>query len=142
MAYNETIARERAAKNAVSSLKSLENKGVKEELYALKSESTHNSWQAQRNKSLQRRNVSQGYRENTRDNINTAGRRNDTCYCCAKQGHKAKCRHRFKNCNFCKRKGHLEAAGESMANPRCSIFTTMRAAAIKKQQVTTKNCTR
>ncbi|KMQ88944.1 hypothetical protein RF55_11491 [Lasius niger] len=113
-ALKEAIARESAVKNATGSIKTLEKKGTQQEVFALK-HSTHRkktSGEFKANKSIAER--SKGNNQGIPNDNSTSGAR---YYCCGKPNHKANvCRHRFRSCNFCERKGHLEAACRAKAS--------------------------
>lgn len=95
-ALTEASARERAMKNAAGAVRTLNNKGHEEEMYAI--------GHAYRGRDAVAATATE-QRERTYANTESG------CYCCGKPGHRASvCRYRGATCRFCERKGHLERA--------------------------------
>ncbi|XP_044766716.1 uncharacterized protein LOC123322767 isoform X1 [Coccinella septempunctata] len=69
----------------------------------------HEDRRGRQNESSVRRRSS-GTNGNRSSNVQVTSK-NVTCYCCGKRNHFAKdCRYRYKSCNYCHTKGHLENA--------------------------------
>lgn len=107
-AMQEAVARERAVINAASSHQTLEKSSTKNEMYALSVQ--------------QGRGKKKSHTQRTQNSVNSKAKNhvkqeecedNEAvkCFCCGKLNHRARsCRHRYKSCTYCKRRGHIEAA--------------------------------
>ena len=110
-AVKVAVARESAEKNAVSSSIVLEQKALKNELYAMQNE-VKDTWQRRQSSSRRGRadntcdRYSRNQQQRQQPTSSTSG--DYECYCCGKLGHISRdCRFRDYICNNCNKKGHL-----------------------------------
>lgn len=113
-ALKEAQARESAVKNALISLKTLDSKSTRNEVFQLKTGNTGKGASKQLNK----------------HSSNKQRQGSDIkCYCCGRSNHKAnECRLRHLKCNYCQKKGHIEAACRvKAAKPEVKFLSEQRA---------------
>ncbi|KAL0103951.1 hypothetical protein PUN28_016962 [Cardiocondyla obscurior] len=114
-ALEEAMARGNATKNAAGSLRILAHKNSKGEMYTLRNKKFDRLWQHNRLRPHQKTICNfTAKREMHNPSRSYNNEREKKCYCCGKPNHRAnRCRYRYKTCNVCQRRGHLEAACRS-----------------------------
>lgn len=107
-AYKIAIAHEAAEKNAASTDK-LSTQQTKEEVNAFISNSKKQNGNPSEKASSSNSNKIDSGQSGWKKNNSNKGQAENKCYCCGRPKHYAReCIHRFKTCNNCQRKGHLD----------------------------------